>query len=208
MYLPERFEAKDQKQIVDLIRTYSFATLLSVSGSEPFINHIPLVIDEERSDRLVLLGHMSTRNPQAQLVAEGESVTVIFQGPHTYITPMWYAEIDVPTWNYMVVHVKGRIRWIKEFKPLVGLLKKLTSRFENSEPYPWRMTLPDDLKSESELTSAIVGFEIEAESIEAKFKLSQNRSQADREGVIRGLEGRSDEMSRLVREAMLLSLKA
>jgi transcriptional regulator len=203
MYLPERFEAKDQKKIVELIQKHAFATLLTVNNGEPFINHIPLVIDEDRSDCLTLLGHMSTRNPQAQLAQDGESITAIFQGPHTYVTPSWYAENDVPTWNYMVVHVKGRIRWIKEFKPLVGLLKKQTTRFESDEPNPWRMTLPDDLKSESELTSAIVGFEIEAESIEAKFKLSQNRSQADREGVIQGLAGRSDEMSRLVREAML-----
>jgi transcriptional regulator len=205
MYLPAHFEIKDQKKIIEIIQGYSFATLISVSDGEPFINHLPLVVDSDLPDRLTLIGHMALRNPQAALAADGDRVTAIFHGPHTYIPATWYAQHDVPTWNYMVVHVEGRIRWIKEFKPLVSLLRKQTLQFEASEPNPWRMTLPDDLKSESELTSAIVGFQIEADSIDAKFKLSQNRSQADRDGVIRGLEGRSDEMSRLVREAMLSS---
>jgi transcriptional regulator len=163
---------------------------------------LPILLKNEQSTSSKLIGHLAARNPHAQELKDGDSVTVLFHGPHTYITPKWYAENDVPTWNYAVVHVHGRIRWIREFNPLLELLGEMTDFFEDGSPDPWRFFLPDDLKSPEVLTNAIVGFEIEIESIESKFKLSQNRSLEDRTGVIAGLEKRSDEMSMRVRELM------
>lgn len=133
---------------------------------------------------------------------DGQDITAIFNGPHTYITPTWYVGREVPTWNYAVVHVTGKLRWIREFKPLIALLRQMTNVFEGNRDDRWRFSLPDDLKSEEELTSAIIGFEIEVASMDAKFKLSQNRSTEDRQGVLRGLETRTDEMSRKVLEMM------
>ncbi len=200
IYLPKHFEENDRERALKLIKDYPFATLISVHDGAPQINHLPIILEETGSTKL--LGHMSRRNPQSQLLTDGGPITAIFHGPHTYITPKWYAENDVPTWNYATVHITGRIRWVDSFKPLIGLLQKMTKAFESAEKDPWRFFLPDDLKSESELTSAIIGFEIEIESIEAKFKLSQNRSVQDREGVIQGLGTRLDEMSRKVQTMM------
>lgn len=202
IYLPNHFAEKDETRSLQLIRDYPFATLVSIHDGAPVFNHLPLIPRDIGAGKIVLLGHMACRNPQSMSLAEGEQVTAIFHGPHTYITPTWYIDCDVPTWNYAVVHVTGKMRWIREFRPLIALLREMTDVFEGNRDDRWRFTLPDDLKSEEELTSAIIGFEIQIESIQAKFKLSQNRSPEDYAGVIRGLEARTDEMSRKVLEMM------
>lgn len=196
IYLPKHFQENDRSRALKLIKNHPFATLISIHNGAPQINHLPIILDEATPPKL--LGHMSKRNPQFQFLAEGKTVTAVFHGPHTYITPKWYSENDVPTWNYAVVHVTGHIHWIESYHPLIELLKKLTNEFESDEAESWKFFLPDDLKSESALTSAIIGFEIEITSIEAKFKLSQNRSPLDREGVIRWLSSRTDEMSQSI----------
>lgn len=203
IYLPKHFEVKDRARTLQIIRDCPFATLVSVNEGAPVLNHLPLILDSPTENiGLRLLGHMSTRNPQASHLGQDGRVTAIFHGPHTYITPTWYVGREVPTWNYVVIHVSGRIRWIREFKPLISLLRKMTDAFEGDHANRWRFALPNDLQNEAELTSAIVGFEIDGESVESKFKLSQNRASEDREGVLRGLESRSDEMSRRVLELM------
>jgi len=201
IYIPKHFEEKDQSRILQLIRDYPFSTLVGVHEGQPVLNHLPL-ITKAQAEKITLLGHMALQNPQAILLKDGAKVTAIFHGPHTYITPTWYVRSKVPTWNYAVVHVTGRISWIHEFRPLIALLRQMTDVFEESEPNRWQFLLPEDLKSEKELTSAIIGFEIEIESMEAKFKLSQNRSAEDREEVLRGLQARTDAMSRQVLEMM------
>lgn len=203
IYLPKHFDERDQGKSLQLIRDYPFATLVSVHKGTPVLNHLPLIPRVDTEGRtFALLGHMACRNPQSKSLADGEQVTSIFHGPHTYITPTWYAGREVPTWNYAVVHVSGKMRWIREFRPLIALLREMTDFFEGSHDDRWRFALPDDLKSEEELTSAIIGFEIEVDSIQAKFKLSQNRSPEDLAGVLQGLESRTDEMSRKVLEMM------
>ncbi len=201
MYLPRHFEEQDRDKALNLIRAFPFATLVTVFKSAPILNHLPLVVREGKDGALTLVGHMAAKNPQAQFDSDAE-ILAVFNGPHTYITPTWYVGREVPTWNYAVVHATGKVRWVREFKKLVALLKEMTDVFEADRPERWRFTLPDDLKNENDLTHAIVGFEIEVTSLQAKFKLSQNRSTADREGVLRGLETRTDEMSRMVLEMM------
>ena len=202
MYLPRHFEEKDQSKTFQLIKDYPFATLVSFHDGKPLINHLPVLLKQNGVSLPMLRGHMSKRNPHAQVLNDGDSVTVLFHGPHTYITPKWYAENDVPTWNYATVHAHGKIRWVREFNPLIALLREMTDVFEGKSQDPWRFFLPEDLKSPEDLTNAIIGLEIEVESLEAKFKLSQNRTPEDRNGVLRGLETRPDEMSRRIRELM------
>jgi transcriptional regulator len=198
MYLPAHFSELDRNAALALIHEYPFATLMSQSEGEPFINHLPLLLRDDST----LVGHLSRHNPQWHHMQSGDLLTLVFHGPHTYITPSWYKSREVPTWNYAVVHTRVKPRLIEDFKGIVQVLHAMTERFESTEPKPWRMALPEDLQNPGDLTSAIVAFELNIESISAKFKLSQNRSEADRSGVRARLETRKDEMSGKVREMM------
>lgn len=146
---------------------------------------------------------MARANGHWRILQENSEVTAIFHGPDTYITPSWYASgRDVPTWNYAVVHIQGRAKLIENFEGLTDLLRKMTARFEVSNPKPWRFELPDDLLDPATLVRAIVGFEIEITDLKGKFKLSQNRSTKDRDGVLQGLLTRPDDRSRAIHELM------
>lgn len=123
--------------------------------------------------------------------------TVIFHGPHTYITPKWYTENDVPTWNYSVVHVTGGVELIEDHDGIVECLKELTAHVERRWPSGWELFIPDDLSGDI-LPKSIVGFRIKVDEINFKKKLSQNRTPADRAGVLKGLEARGDDNSRWV----------
>ena len=202
MYLPKRFENGDIELSFDLMKRNPFATVISVGESgEPFVSHLPLVAERE-NDRLVLYGHLARANPHAKLLERSGGVYVIFHGPHAYITPKWYVENDVPTWNYAVVHVRGACTMIADFKGITECLKKLTAHIEGGNPDGWKFWLPEDLSDPAVVEKSIVGFRIHAESIQSKLKLNQNRSEADREGVITGLKERRDDLSRGVLELM------
>lgn len=157
IYLPSHFEAKDAEQAHDLIRANPFATLIGHCQGETLINHLPVLLVSGR-----LVGHMATRNPRSS-IPEGAGVTAVFHGPHAYVTPKWYAGNDVPTWNYAVVHATGKIRWVREAKPMIEILRRMTDFFEAGEREPWRFLLPDDLRKPEDLTGAIIGFEVEIE---------------------------------------------
>jgi transcriptional regulator len=153
-----------------------------------------------------LVGHTARANPHWHLLrgtsaSLGADVKAIFQGPQSYITPQWYAENDVPTWNYATVHIRGRASLIEDPKGIKTCLEKLVSQMEAGRKSPWSFWIPGDLAGES-LSASIVGFRIEVQNIEAKFKLSQNRPEADRRGVIRGLDAAGDDMSLAVSELM------
>lgn len=207
MYLPARFKSEDESDILEIIRRNPLATLISVKENQPFISHIPLVA-EKNGDKLTLIGHFAKANPHWQLI-EG-SATAIFHGPNSYITPRWYSKNDVPTWNYAVVHLSGTGRLLQDYEATVSCLKKLTAHTESQSKTRWEFWLPDDLAKPHDLMSAIVGFEVVVDDIKAKLKLSQNRSLADRSGVIEGLlTDRSDENSIEVAGLMKkLSIKA
>lgn len=202
IYLPPQFDQRDPENVDRLIRENPFATLISVHEGAPLVSHFPIIPCEGSAASRKLEGHLATRNPHASHLKDGDRVVVIFHGPHTYVTPKWYAENDVPTWNYAVVHVSGKLRWVREFKPLVQLLLRMTVVFEGKNGDSWSFFLPDDLKKPEELLGAIVGFEIEVDSVQAKYKLNQNRSEADRASVIRGLKSRTDEMSHQIAKMM------
>lgn len=205
MYLPGHFSETEQEKIKNLIEQNSFATVLSFPENEkPFINHLPIIFSKKSGEENVLIGHVAKRNPQWMHFKNNSDCTLIFNGGHTYITPKWYKSgRDVPTWNYAVVHLHGKVELIEPFAEQVDILKQLTVFFEKSNPNPWEFELPEDLEDEALLTSAIVSFKFHVERAEAKFKLSQNRSKEDQNGVMEGLLERKDDMSRSVRQMML-----
>ncbi len=129
-------------------------------------------------------------------------VTAIFHGPHAYITPKWYAEDNVPTWNYSVIHAKGTVELIEDYEQILVCLRDLAVHAERHWPSGWKFSVPDDLKDPM-LTKQIVGFKIAVLDIQHKNKMSQHYPPEDIVGVLRGLGERSDDNSHGVRDAML-----
>jgi transcriptional regulator len=193
MYIPKAFEFHDTGKILKLIADHPFATVISTGETGLIVSHLP-IIAKVNGEELTLVGHVARANPHADAL-DGNDVCVIFHGPHAYISPTWYEKGDVPTWNYAVVHVKGTARMFRDFNETVKCLRMLSHHMETEASGGWKFWIPDDLATPETLHSAICAFEIKASSIEAKFKLSQNRSDQDRAGVMTALERRGDSMS-------------
>ncbi|QEE24133.1 FMN-binding negative transcriptional regulator [Rhodanobacter glycinis] len=187
MYMPRHYQETRSEALHGLIDAYPFATVVTHADGELTANHLPF----ERVGE-VLHGHVARGNEMVAL--DGAPVLVIFRGPHGYVSPNWYPTKhetgrEVPTWNYAVVHVHGRLKVIEDATWLRALLERLTDRHEASEPAPWHVSdAPEDHIEKS--LRAIVGIEIAIERIEGKFKLSQNHSERNRLGVIAGLRRR------------------
>jgi transcriptional regulator len=175
MYVPKHFEQNDDATLFDFIDAHAFGTLITTAGATPFASHVPFLLD--RAARKVHC-HLARPNPQWQQIAEAPEVLAIFAGPHAYVSPTWYADPGVPTWNYAVVHVYGTARCVDDGAFTRAHVETLAAKFERGSAAPW---VPDyDVRR----LQGIVGVEIAVAKIEGKFKLSQNRSPADRAGVI------------------------
>jgi transcriptional regulator len=199
MYIPRRYEQKDEEKIHAFIRQNSFAILISVQEGRPVGTHIPLQLEKDADGKDILMGHISKGNDQKYTLTDGAQVLAIFPGPHAYVSPRWYTQMNVPTWNYMSVHVYGRVRLI-EGEALRAALSRLVDTYEQHMPRPVHIeeipekTLHDDLRG-------IVGFEIVIEEIQAAWKLSQNRDEQSYHQVIDHLE-QGDETARAVAKEM------
>ena len=187
MYAPTSFRETRSEVLHDLVRAYPFATAVVHAQGGLVANHLPF---EWNGD--ALQAHVARGN---ELVAmDGAQVLVVFQGPQGYISPNWYPSKhetgrEVPTWNYTVVHVHGRLRVVDDAAWVRRQLEALTDHHESGQPRPWTISdAPED--HVEKLLGAIVGIEVTVERIEGKFKLSQNHSARNREGVIAGLRQR------------------
>ncbi len=199
MYLPARFDHADREDILSVVRDAPLATLIAVRDGEPVINHIPLVYQAEENK---LIGHIARANEMWKFL-ENAPVTAVFHGPNAYISPVWYPKDDVPTWNYAVVHMRGRAKMLSQYSEILECLRALSAQANEGATKPWRFWLPEDLRGETVLPEKIVGFEINVETISAKFKLSQNRSADEIQGAIAGLESeKRDDSSRRIAKLM------
>ncbi len=190
MYLPSAFAQTDRQALQALMRAHPFATLFSQGADGATADHLPLELDPGVGEHGVLRGHVARANPLWQQ-AVGQTVLVVFQGPQAYVTPSWYATKAlthqvVPTWNYAIVHARGSLQVVQEAPWLHALVDRLTQHHEFRRAQPWAVgdAPPDYIQN---LLRAIVGIEITLTQVLGKFKLSQNRSRADREGVATGL---------------------
>lgn len=198
MYIPASFRENRTEVLHALMQEYGFATLVSRVAGELIASHLPLLLAPERGPYGTLLGHMARANNQWQGFGDGEAVLAIFQGPHAYISPSWYATRPaVPTWNYAVVHAHGVPRLVEEEAELCRILEATVGFYEKGLPEPWSMgMLPPEYFRQ--MRSGIVGFEIPLSRLEGKLKLSQNRTAQDRSGVIEHLESGEDPIARAV----------
>jgi transcriptional regulator len=199
MYIPRRYEEKDKEKVFQFIRENSFGILISVKDGLPLGTHIPLLLGKNEGGEETLTGHISKGNEQKYSLSDGARVLVIFAGPHAYVSPRWYTKMNVPTWDYISVHVYGEIR-LMEGSALRATLSRLTDNYERHLPHPVTLeeipekSLRDDLRG-------IVGFEILIGEIQAAYKLSQNRDEESYHNVIAHL-GQGDELSRKVAAEM------
>jgi transcriptional regulator len=190
MYIPEYFKNKNIDSVREFINENGFAILVSQVAGKPWATHIPLILAKDGNDKDILTGHISRANVQWKDFDKNEEVLTIFSGPHTYISPSWYNHENVPTWNYLAVHVYRRIHII-EGEHLKKQLSKLVDKYESKMPHPVSVDKMSKDLVETQMRG-IVGFEIEITNIEAAMKLSQNRDAENYRRVINQLERRKD----------------
>jgi transcriptional regulator len=197
MYQPRHFVVTDEARLHALIEQNPLATWVTQGdGGELVVNHVPFLLDRARG---LLIGHVARANPVWQKPARS---VLVFQGADAYVSPGWYAAKQehgkvVPTWNYAVVHAHGVPRAVQERAALLAIVTRLTALYEAGQPAPWAVA---DAPAEfiEQMLGAIVGIELPIERLEGKWKVSQNRSRADRDGVADALGAHP--MAALVRE--------
>ncbi|WP_197442171.1 FMN-binding negative transcriptional regulator [Thalassoglobus polymorphus] len=195
------FAETDEKRIREFVRSHPFAQLTSFDGQEPVVSHLPLLLDQNAGDNGQLLGHLAKANSQWKH-ADGTTVLAVFSGPHAYVSSSWYETLkSVPTWNYTAVHVYGRLHVVDDAQRLEEIVEELVGLMEADQKKAWSMKdAGDDFISQ--LLRMVIGFTIDIERIEAKFKLSQNHSKERRQLVINALEERTDDDSQQIAALM------
>ncbi len=201
MYIPPHFAEHNKQEIEQLVREFSFATLVSVHDNIPWATHIPLELVIETDGQWWLHGHVARANPQWKNFESLPDVLAIFMGPHTYVSPSWYNHKNVPTWNYTAVHLYGKPMLV-EGAELEAMLQKLMNKYEAlhaEKPQGYHeipeRTLAIDLRG-------VVGFKIEVTRIQAISKLSQNRDAESHASVIEHLKQTGEQNAQRIAVAM------
>jgi transcriptional regulator len=186
MYTPKHFKNANTAEIQEFIRQNSFGLLIS-AGDKILATSIPLELDRTGN---FLTGHISAANPQAKLFSTDQQVLCVFQGPHAYISSSWYDHENVPTWNYIAVHIYGKLQIISGEEVLESL-KTLMDKYEKGSEHPVSVEGLTEKYLSSSLRG-IVAFKIQITSVEASYKLSQNRDEKNHSNIIMQLEKRGD----------------
>ena len=177
------------------LRRHNFATIVTHDGRVPFATLVPVLFDEHMGPHGTITAHIARANPQWRHFTNGQEVLVIFQGPHAYISPSWYETSPaVPTWNYATVHAYGIPTLITDGDRLVAMLHALVEAHEAERENRWPGAIPEEYRDK--MIAGIVGFEITITRVEAKYKLSQGRSEADVKGVVAALSSSPDQTER------------
>jgi transcriptional regulator len=191
MYIPRANEEKRIPVLHQLIKAEPLAALVTLSSGGLFASHLPMILEEEGAALGILRGHVARANLQWRDLNPSVDALPIFSGPQHYITPSWYPSTsedgkEVPTWNYVVVHAYGSLKVIEDKEWLMNHLEQLTDQSEAKASIPWRVSdAPADFIHS--LLNGIIGFELPINKLEGKWKVSQNRSDRDKHGVIEGL---------------------
>ncbi len=215
MYIPRLFHETNWPEIRRVIQENSFATVISCNAGVPVATHVPLRLVESADGTAKLQGHMSKANQHWRLLepdgtGQAARALAIFMGGDAYVSPRWYDHVNVPTWNYMAVHVYGKPRIVSDPGEMHALMKGLVDRYEGGpeesaagttakDRYTIEGLPPDFLAGQMK---GIVGFEILVDEIQASFKLSQNRDEKNHENVIAELRKSEDQKAHKVADAM------
>jgi transcriptional regulator len=202
MYEPSHFKVEDREALFAVMRAHPLATLVTMGEGGLLANPVPFVLHVEEGEQGVLRAHLARPNPQWKAIAAGAETLVIFTGTERYVTPAWYASKQehgkvVPTWNYVTVQARGPARAIQDGTWLHSHLEALTAQQERPRAEPWAVTdAPEPFINA--LSRGIVGIEIEIASLAGKFKLSQNRPEADKNSLLNGLSADSESESQVM----------
>jgi len=199
-YVHSRISKKNENpsEIKAFIRENSFGILVSQLNGKPWATHIPMELEMDENGNDVLTAHIAKANPQWKDFERNEEVLCIFNGPHAYVSSSWYEEEEVPTWNYVAVHVYGKLRILDE-QAVMASLHRLVGRYEQDSEHP--ISLQKMSSHTLNQVKGIVGFSIAITDIQAKYKLSQNREQ-DHSKIIRELKKKKDAGSEGIAELM------
>ena len=198
MYIPRPFAKEERAALLEFVDSIVVATLVTAGPAGLMANQVPL-LRQPGADRL--WGHLARPNPQLEELRKVEEALLIFNGPHGYVSPNWYSDPNlVPTWNFTTVQVRGRVTVHDDVEVVQDIVERLTARHESAFEIPWTTEKMADGLLEKML-GAIVGFHVEIDDLRGKYKLSQNRSPADRATVAAGFEATGNtELAALMRE--------
>lgn len=204
MYIPEQFQENHQNTLLTLIKNIQAANLITQHPCGMISTFLPLHLEKENT--MCLYGHLAKNNPQWQEPLTNSQALTIFTGPHAYISPSWYAAKQehhkvVPTWDYLSIHAYGKIEFFHDHPSLLTLLKKLTHTNEKQFQHPWKI---DDAPPEfiQSMLNAIVGVKLSITRIEGQIKLSQNKSGADQQNIIKQLRKSQKDMDKALSTLM------
>jgi len=171
-YPPPHHQDHDKLNMIEVIKAYPLATVISIKNNEPVVTHLPLVYREDGK----LIGHIDIYNPHTELLRDNNEITIIFSGPQCYISPSVYTTTQLPTWNYIKVHLKGQVIAIEDAKTVKETMVNMTAFLEQPE-HKYKLTM-DNRRMDGAI-NYVKGFEIEITQWEGKFKLSQDKKKSD-----------------------------
>tara|TARA_R110002020_G_scaffold117986_1_gene269652 strand:- start:48818 stop:49444 length:627 start_codon:yes stop_codon:yes gene_type:complete len=198
MYIPAHYRNENLSEVKEFLERNSFGILVSQVAGRPWATHIPLELVTNENGKDLLLGHVSKANPQWKHLGESEHVLAIFNGPHSYISSSWYHKEEVPTWNYIAVHVYGKIK-ILGAGALMESLHQLVDKYEAHSKNP--VSLHNLSAKTLRQVNGIIGLEIEITEIQAAYKLSQGREE-DHPKILNSLEESGDPGAKGIATAM------
>jgi len=185
LYIPKPQQVDDRKLLDDFMDEFAFADLATAQPSIR-ITHIPVLLDRNAGKFGTLCGHIAKQNPQTEAILAGAPAVIVFHGPHSYISPTWYARKEaVPTWNFAAVHASGRLQPVTGEDAVREFLDKLVRKFEAPDSLYDLGKMPPSYTSG--MMAGILAFRMEIELLEGKFKLGQERIEGDREGILKHL---------------------
>jgi len=195
MYTPKQFEMNDPAELTAFMEHYNFAALVTSHEGDITATHLPFMLDASRGEHGTLIAHLSLTNPQWKTFADGKEAMVIFTGPHAYVSPSWYEKptLNVPTWNYTAVHAYGIPRVVQDIEAIYEMLDQLVKAHEAVYEHPWSIQSAEEHVRRQ--IGGVVGFEMTITRIQGKYKLSQNRSEADQYHVVEHLSQSADPLS-------------
>lgn len=192
MYIPNYYKNENLEEVKNFLIGNSFGILINQTNGKLTGTHIPMELDKDENGDDVLVGHISKANPQWENFNENEEILAIFNGPHAYVSSSWYEKENVPTWNYIAVHIYGKIKII-EGEELLDSLKKLVDKYERNSENPVSV---EKMSSRTlKQINGIIGFSIKINEIQAAYKLSQNRNESDYHNIVDKLENTGDPIS-------------
>ena len=192
MYIPSAFREDDPRALHALVQANGFGLLVTMEEGAPQASHLPMLLDPTRGAQGSLFGHLAAANPQWRGFDGNSPALAVFSGPHAYVSPRWYTEArNVPTWDYVSVHVRGKPRVIERRDLVRDLLRRTMALYESSFPEPRCFdSIPGDYTEA--LLGAVVAFELPITRIAGARKLSQNKGARDRARIVEGLRAMGD----------------